>query len=199
MALQQADRPNVPTKVVHFGFLGTAVFLGGYMWWATGDVVPAPTPPKPSLYAGAEIDAPITLVTADKHDLNCAKDEAADGYHCAFKAPDVPWPDFDERDPEARKKLLAPYKTVDDTLFLIPGMFEDPAVDERYRDEPSTSKPRDKLERFTAQCKLKLLREVDLVQVKWFRDADKAKDRTLWQGPQKAWIGVPINCQVSEP
>jgi len=192
MAEQQVERLSGGSKAVHYGFLGVSVLLGGYIWWATGDLNPPPVRPAPSMYAGAEIDAPITLVTADKHDLTCAWADAADGYHCAFATPEKTWPDFDDKDATARKQLLAPYKTIDDILFLIPGMFEDPAVDERYRDEPPGRKPRDKLERFTAQCKLKLLREVEGVRVKWFQNGE-------WQGPHKVWIGVPVSCQVSEP
>lgn len=192
MAEQQVERLSGGSRAVHYGFLGIAAFLGGYIWWATGDLNPAPVRPMPSMYPGAEIDAPITLVTADKQDLTCAWQDSADGYHCAYQTPDQAWPDFNDKDPGARKMLLAPYKTIDDILFLIPGMFEDPAVDERYRDEPPGKKPRDKLERFTAQCKLKLLREVDGVRVKWFQNGD-------WQGPHKVWIGVPTSCQVSEP
>jgi hypothetical protein len=91
-----------------------------------------------------------------------------------------------------RKLLLAPYKTIDDILLFIPGLFEDPTVNERFQDELPQKKSRDKLQRFTAQCKLKLLKEVDGVRVRWSPKAD-------WQGPHKAWIGVPESCQVSEP
>ncbi len=193
MAEQQVQEASSGSKVVHYGFLGIMVALGGYIWWATGDLNPPPQRPQPSMFPGAEIDAPITLVTADKHDLMCAWKESADGYHCAYQEPDKPWPDFDDKDPSARRVLLAPYKTIDDILFLIPGMFENPAVDERYRDEPPTNRPREKLERFTAQCKLRLLREVEGVRVKWFQKGGE------WQGPHKVWIGVPQDCQVSEP
>ncbi len=186
-----APKSSVP-KGTHYGVAAFAVGLGVYIWWATGDPTNPPKPPKPDLHEGAEIDAPITLVTADKQDLACASDKEFEGYHCAFKTPEDTWPDLDTRDPEQRKKMLVPYMTVDDVMFLIPGLFEQPSVDERYRDELPRARSRDKLERFTAQCKLKVRKQWEGVMVRWSPKAE-------WQGPQKVWIGEVSNCQVSEP
>ncbi|MCU0692023.1 MAG: hypothetical protein MUF54_11525 [Polyangiaceae bacterium] len=181
-----------PAKTTHYGVAAIALGLSVYIWWATGDPATPPERPKPEMFEGAGIDGPITLVTADKHDLSCSMPQEVAGYRCAFKEPDEPWPGVDTKDPEARKKLLAPYMTVDDVMFLIPGMFEEPAVDERYRDEIPKRLARDKLERFTAQCKLKLVKHVDAVQVQW-------QPKTAWQGPHKVWIAEATSCQVSEP
>ena len=60
------------------------------------------------------------------------------------------------------------------------------------RDEPPHKGGREKLQRFTAQCKIKLIKEVDGVMVRW-------NPKWQWQGPQKVWIAVPSNCQTNEP
>ena len=192
MPQKKPERSSAIPKGTHYGVAAFAIGLGVYIWWATGDPSSPPEIPKPTLYKDAVIDAPVTLVTADKFDLACASEKEFEGYHCAFTKPDEPWPDLDATNAEQRKKLLVPYMTVDDVLFLIPGLFEDPAIDERYRDELPKKRSRDRLERFTAQCKLKLRTELDGVMVRW-------NPKGEWQGPKKVWIGEASNCQVSEP
>ncbi len=191
MSRKKRERVGIGVKGTHYGVVALALGFGLYTWWVTGDPTNPPEIPKPVLHKDAVIDAPITLVTADKFDLSCASEHEVNGYHCAFKKPDEPWPDLDAKDPEQRKKMLVPYMTVDNVMFLIPGMFEDPAVDERYRDELPTHKPRERLERFTAQCKLKLIKDID-VQVRW-------GPKKSWENNGKAWVGEVSNCQVSEP
>ena len=199
---------------IHFGVAAITVGICVFIWWVTGDPSKPPERPKPAMFKGAEIDAPITLVSADKTDLACVFEREVDGFHCAFKKKDEPWvsadatkaegdtdpekadgseePDTDAAKAEPRKKMLAPYMTVDSTLFLIPGLFEDPAVDERYRDDLPRRLPRAKQERFTAQCKLTLRSEVEGVLVRWSSSG-------AWQGPHKVWIGEASECRVSEP
>jgi hypothetical protein len=192
MSQKKPDGQPLGGKATHYGVAVIAVGLSVYTWWVTGDPTTPPEQPKPTLHQDAVIDAPITLVTADKTDLACASESEIDGFRCAFKKPNEPWPDVDPTNAEHRKKMLVPYMTVDNVMFLIPGMFEDPAVDERFRDEVPRRLPRDKLERFTAQCKLTLRKEMDAVMVRWNPTGD-------WQGPHKIWIGETSNCQVSEP
>ena len=143
---------------------------------------------------GAVIDAPITLVTADKFDLACASESKVNEYRCEYQTPEKPWASQGSQEMTSadRKLMLIPYKTIDDVLLFIPGLFEDPTVNERFQDELPQKKARDKLQRFTAQCKLKLIKEMDGVRVRWSPKGE-------WQGPNKAWVGVPENCQVSEP
>jgi hypothetical protein len=183
---------SIGSKGTHYGVAAIAIGLSAYIWWVTGDPSTPPEHPKPSLFQDAVIDVPLTLVTADKTDLACASEQEFEGYHCAFKKTTEAWPDLDATNAEHRKKMLVPYMTVDNVMFLIPGMFEDPAIDERYRDEVPRKLPRDRLERFTAQCKLTLRKEVEGVMVRWNPTGD-------WQGPNKVWIGEVSNCQVSEP
>ena len=195
MAQQQVfvEKSPVNSRASQIGFLALALGLSGYIYWVRSDPNPPPTHPMPELVKGAEIDAPITLVAADRTDLGCVLASEEEGFHCEYASSDKTWADAHPGpDANDRRKMLVPYKTIDDLLFFIPGLFEDPAVDERYKDEPSAKAPRDKQSRFTAQCKLKLLKEIDNVMVRW-------APRATWQGPQKGWIGTVSSCQVSEP
>lgn len=194
MTNQQAEKSPVSvSRTSQYIFMAFVIGFTAYVWWVRSDPNPLPTRPQPVLATGAVIDAPITLVSADKRDLACMLEAEVDGYHCEYAASDKTWsqahPGSDAND---RKHLLAPYRTIDDLMFLIPGLFEEPAVDERYRDEPGTKAPRDKLQRFTAQCKLKLIREVDNVMERW-------NPKWQWQGPNKVWMGTVSDCQVSDP
>jgi hypothetical protein len=193
MAQQAADKAPSASKTSQYGFIAFALGLALFIWWLRSDPNPPPTRPQPEMTKGAVIDAPITLVAADRNDLACmmplrGTDEG--GYHCEYVAADKTW--ADDNNKLDRKKLLSPYKTIDDVLLLIPGLFEDPAVQERYQDEPATKVSRDKQARFTAQCKVKLVSELEGVMVRWH-------PKGQWQGPHKVWYGEASNCQVSEP
>ena len=50
--------------------------------------------------------------------------------------------------------VVAPYKTTDDVMFLVPGLFSDPALQKRLEIDP----PKFELEhmRFVAHCKMRL-------------------------------------------
>jgi len=193
MTAQTADKAPSPSKTAQYGYIAAAIVLAGFMWWIRSDPNPPPTHPKPEMVKGNVIDAPITLVTADRNDLACVHDKAVEGFHCEYATQDKTWEStHEDADAKDRKKLLAPYKTIDDITLLIPGLFEEPAVNERYKDEPPGKLTKDKLQRFTAQCKVKLVAEVDPVLVRWW-------PKQGWQGPQKIWMGTASDCQVSEP
>ena len=194
MSPKTPENTKAKDTATHVGVAAIAIGICGFIWWVTGDPSKPPVRQKPSLAQDAVIDAPITLVPADKSDLACSLSQETDGYRCAFngRADTDTWPDLDPTNAEHRKKMLAPYKTLDDTLFLIPGLFEEPAVAERYADEGPRRLPRDKQDRFTAQCKLKLVKEVQGALVRWAPTG-------AWQGPHKVWIGEVSECRVSEP
>ena len=109
--------------------------------------------------AGEVLDADITLVTADRKDLDCVASDEVEGYGCGYS---------DEK--TARKldesKKLRPYMTLDRQMYLIPGLFLEPAIAARYKSEPP-DKPRDQLRRFTAKCKVKIVGKLDAVRLRW--------------------------------
>jgi len=172
--------------------LAVGALVVGFIFWVTGDPIKPPVQRKPTLEGGKVLDAPITLLAADKFDLACASDLEWEGYRCEFKKDGESWPGVEVQAEADRKKMLAPYMTVDNTLFLIPGLFEDTAVDERYRYEAPRRASRDKQERFTAQCKLTLRHVVEAVKIRWSPN-DK------WQQKENVWIGEVSQCQVGEP
>lgn len=175
---EEASQSNVQFWLVFAGMI-VAVLL----WNQRG------TPGKssaPMLQPGVIIDAPITLVTADRNDLSCAMDSAVSGYACAFSAPDKPNAALPAAD-----HVLAPYMTTQGQLFLVAGLFEQAPVDERYRKEPPEGKKRETLRRFTAQCKIKLVGEVE-ARLRWAQNGP-------WGEPARAWTAVPAGCKVGPP
>jgi hypothetical protein len=131
--------------------------------------------------AGTVVNADITLLTSDKNDVDCAAPKGVDAYHCGFTDPKAPF-QVDEA------KKLRPYFTVDRRLFLVPGLFQQPALDQRVQSEPP-NKPRDQLKRFTARCKLKLMGELDNVRYRWTQTAD-------WSAPAKVQVAEPSDCKI---
>ncbi len=135
---------------------------------------------------GTIVDAPITLVTSDRNDLGCAARAAFGRYRCGYQAADRPWPD-----PPAPADLLAPYYTGDRRLFLIPGLFEQPAVAARYRREIPTGRSRASLRRFVADCKVRLLTRAEGFEVRWVRGDG-------WHPSGPGWVAAPVRCSVQD-
>lgn len=134
--------------------------------------------------AGLVVDAPITLITSDRENLSCALPRWIGRYRCEFQSPKRPWPG-----PLPPGDLLAPYDTVQQQMFLIPGLFEQPSLVARYAREPPAGLPRDRLTRFVVHCKLRLMERVDEFQARWSLD---------WPwGPQAGvWVAEPVSCSV---
>lgn len=126
------------------------------------------------------IEAPITLVPKDRYALSCAYKSAIGPYACEFEAPDKR-----RSSPPDPKDRLVPYMTSDSIMYLIPGLFEIPAVDARHGEKKRGSR------RFTAQCELKLLERVEKVGTRWARDLK-------WGSAGPAWVAEPIGCTVTE-
>ena len=83
---------------------------------------------------------------------------------------------------------LKPYYTADRHLYLIPGLFLQPAVQERFKKEPP-DKPRDLLKRFTAKCNLKIAGKVGGVRVRWLATG-------TWGNPEEVEVATVIDCKV---
>jgi hypothetical protein len=138
--------------------------------------------------AGANdvIEAPITLITSDRDDLGCAAERSFGRYRCEYQAADRRWPA-----PPAPAEQLAAYYTEDRRMFLIPGLFEQPALAARYAQESPTHTSRDSLHRFTVRCKLRLLQKTDQFKVRWVRGQD-------WSPGTAAWVAEPIECKIQD-
>ena len=83
---------------------------------------------------------------------------------------------------------LKPFYTTDRHLYLIPGLFLAPALQERFKSEPS-DKPRDMLKRFTAKCNLKIAGKVGGVRVRWLSTG-------AWSNPEEVEVATVIDCKV---
>jgi hypothetical protein len=133
---------------------------------------------------GTVIDAPITLITSDRDQLSCALSRTVQKYRCAFEAPDKPW-----SSPPTAAETLAPYLTTHRQMFLIPGLFEQSALQQRYEREPPRGLHPSRLRRFTANCKLRLLEKVEGFHTRWARAG-------TWGRSSSAWVAEPLACEV---
>jgi hypothetical protein len=134
--------------------------------------------------AGQVVDETITLITSDREDLSCALGRPVGRYFCAFQEPDRPWP---REIPRADR--LAPYVAVEHRTFLVPGLFELPALAARYAAEPPADQPRDRLQRFAVRCQLRLVERLEEVKARWSKDWD-------WTAQTAVWVAEPITCSI---
>jgi hypothetical protein len=162
------------------------------IWIAVGLVVavagflllrrePTPESDAPAAAVGSVAQADITLVTADRNDLDCLAEKGLGAYQCGFVDETTP------RQVEERDKLR-PFLTVDRHLYLVPGLFLEPAIAERFKAEPPT-KPRDQLKRFTAKCKAKVAGELDSVKLRWSPTGS-------WEPPKKLTVATVSECKI---
>src|SRR3569623_1119702 len=100
-----APLPVPRPQVVRWLIIGIAAIVAGSLWSWRGKAA-----------AQTTVDAPITLVPADREDLACALGKAVGQYKCEFRAAGQPWPAA-----PAPKDKLDPYFATDRQLFLIPG------------------------------------------------------------------------------
>jgi len=130
------------------------------------------------------IPASITLVTTDRDDLACASEQRFGRYRCEFRAPGVPWPD-----PPAPADRLVGYYTVEQQLYVIPGLFEQSALAERYSSEESRKLARDQRQRFAAACQLKVIDRMHNFQTRWVKTGD-------WGHQDEAPVATASDCHI---
>jgi hypothetical protein len=138
------------------------------------------TPGEPNT-PGSTVAADITLITSDRADVDCAAATGVGSFNCAFSDESMPR-NNDEKD------KLKPFYTTDRKLYLIPGLFLQPALQERFKSEPP-DKPRDLLKRFTAKCNLKILGKVGGVKVRWLATG-------AWSTPEETEVASVVDCKV---
>jgi hypothetical protein len=120
-------------------------------------------------------------VTSDRADLDCSSRETIRGFHCGFTDETTPWPGDEQT-------KLQPVYTTDRHLYLVPGLFAEPAIRLRYLSEPP-SKPRDDLKRFTAKCRLRVVGTLAGVRTRWLNDG-------AWTDPQGIEVATISSCEV---
>ena len=77
----------------------------------------------------------------------------------------------------------------DRRLYLIPGLFLEPAIAGRYASEPPTGKTRNQLKRFTAKCKIQIVGELDGVKLRWSPGGP-------WEAPKKFPVATVSGCKI---
>jgi hypothetical protein len=131
---------------------------------------------------GDTVSADITLITSDRADVDCSAAGAVEPYHCGFTDENMTWKGEE-------KNKLKPFYTVDRHLYLVPGLFEQSALQERYKSEPPEGKARDSLKRFTAKCSLKVVGKIGGVKVRWLGTG-------TWSNPEEVEVATVIDCKV---
>jgi hypothetical protein len=139
------------------------------------------TPGSPNSQPGSSVAADITLITSDRADVDCSAAGGVGAYRCGFSDENLPW-HGDEQN------KLKPYYTADRHLYLVPGLFLQPAVQERFKSE-LPDKPRDLLKRFTAKCNLKIAGKVGGVRVRWLSTG-------TWSNPEEVEVATVVDCKV---
>ena len=154
--------------------VGAAVVIfAAYFATRQGSFTSAPgTPPKP---------AAITLVTADRTDLDCVAAKGIQGFHCGYSSEITNW-QGDEQN------KLKPYYTLDRHLYLVPGLFLEPAIAKRYQAE-LPNKPREQLKRFTANCQIRVIGKLAGVRTHW-------QANNAWSNPEDIEVGTISDCKI---
>jgi hypothetical protein len=158
---------------LEYWLLLAALLVAPLLWRARGH----------GLEPGSVVDADLTLITADKHDLSCALDLDVAGHRCRNRAPARAW------DGAAPTSRLQPFVTINGTMFLIAELFEQREIAQRYGRELPDRRARSDYRRFTARCRLKLLRWVQSAQVQFGPDAP-------WAPAPPLWVAEPLSCRV---
>jgi len=171
------ETPNTSRRRVFIGLgVGALVIIGAALAMQR-----TPGDPGATATAGSTVAADITLITSDRADVDCSAAAGVDAYRCGFTDENMPW-HGDEQN------KLKPFYTTDRHLYLIPGLFMQPTLQERVKSEPP-DKPRDLLKRFTAKCNLKVAGKVGGVRVRWLSTG-------AWSNPEEVEVATVIDCKV---
>lgn len=139
-----------------------------------------------SMEPGQVVPAAITLITSDREELACGMDRPVGSWRCAFSALGEP-----SDPPPPAGQVLAPYQTVSGAMFLLPALFDQPALAARYQAEPPAGVARNDLRRFVASCQLRLRERVHKLSVRWEREAP-------WNPASDVWAADVVGCRVEE-
>lgn len=136
---------------------------------------------QPLAAVGTTVTGDLTLVSADRNELECMAEKGSQSYQCGF---------VDEKQPRQLQETdkLRPFVTLDRKLYLIPGLFLEPAISQRYNSEPA-NKPRSELKRFTAKCTIKVVGELDGVKLRWSPSG-------TWEPPKKYSVATVSGCKI---
>ncbi len=135
----------------------------------------------PLAAVGSTVKGDLTLVNADRNELECMAEKSVQNYQCGYV-------DEKQTRPLQENVKLRPYMTVDRQLYLIPGLFLEPSITQRYATEPPTT-PRADQKRFTAKCSIKIVGELDGVKLRWSPGG-------TWEAPKKFSVATVSDCKI---
>jgi len=152
------------------------------------------TPSQRALAEGQDVDVAITLISTDAKALACASNEEIKGRHCewtgkteAGKTERWSKPSSTGRPPAS--DTLAPYKTTDDILLLVPALFAEQALVDRLAIDPPTFGQEHI--RFVANCKLHVESKMKELDVRWAPQGQ-------WYPQRDVPIGAVSGCWLSD-
>jgi hypothetical protein len=148
-----------------------------------------PGPAKRTFSENSDVDINITLVSPDARNLACAGPEDIKGYHCEFQGKTERWTKPSTTGRGQLLDTLAPYKTTDDYLFLIPALFSQDALRERLVIDPPTGSAEHI--RFVANCRMHIEGKLKEVDVRWATNG-------AWQPQRDVWVGSVTGCWLSD-
>jgi hypothetical protein len=167
--------------------------VGGLLVWALASERcyerNAPAGQQKTLNEGQDLDVAITLVSTDFHALACSSGEEVTGRHCEFSNKNEKWNKPSTSGRSLIVDTLAPYKTTDDILLLVPALFSEPALVERLAIDPPTQNQEHI--RFVANCKMHVVGRMKDVDVRWQQNGQ-------WFGNRDVPIGTVTGCWISD-
>jgi hypothetical protein len=131
-----------------------------------------------SVGRGDVVEEPITLVPEDRDRLACLRERSVGRYSCEFRTRDQ-----GRAMNSSKADVLAPYLTTERALYLVPGLFEQPAVATYVSRHVEGA-------RFTARCKLRLVEMVNDYEIRFRSDSP-------WGRGQPAWVAEPVSCTAA--
>jgi hypothetical protein len=148
--------------------------------------------PREQWKVGKTATVHITVTTADYDKLACADPRPLGPDRCGYvdERTRAPRPEGAPLD-DNKKHELQPYRSSDDQLLLMAGLWAQPEVATRLHREPARSVAESRLSRFYVACELEFLEERDQAKVRWDR-------RGAWSNQGKAMVARPKSCSVLE-
>jgi hypothetical protein len=127
---------------------------------------------------GTEYDIGVTLVAADRTGLACVLPWSYERYRCAFQAENAAF-----QPPPTEAERLQPFVTLDREVYLLGGLFADPAVTAHLARASAG-------ERFVTNCRVRFVRRALGVKLR-FSGSDP------WHDPKEpVWLAIPVKCSV---
>ena len=146
-------------------------------------------PQQKVLAEGQDLDVAITLVSTDAKALACASAEEIKGRHCEYQGRSERWSKPSTTGRPGTADTLAPYKTTDDILLLVPALFSEAALVERLAIDPPTFGQEHI--RFVANCKMHVEAKMKDVDVRW-------QTQGQWYPQKDVPVGTVTGCWLSD-